>query len=447
MKKILAVLGMTAAAGVLGVGAAAQSGSTGTIVFVGVDVIPMDRETVLKEQTVVVRDGKIASLGGRDVQIPGGATRVDAAGKFLMPALAEMHAHIPGGNAPDALIERTLMLYVVNGLGTIRGMLGHPRHLAYRDRANKGEILSPRIYTSGPSLNGNTIPSKEAAIEAVKSQKAAGYDFLKIHPGVTREAFDGLAATAHGVNIPFAGHVPLDVGLHRALEARYRSIDHLDGYLEAMAKNPMQSQFFGVNLVNELDESKIPALVAETKKAGTWMVPTQVLMDNLMSDEDPAEMAKRPEMKYALQPGEVQKWIAQKQGFLEKFSAADRAKFLAVRRRLLEALYDGGVPFALGSDAPQWWNVPGFSVHRELQSLVQAGLTPYQALRTGTVDVATYFGHADGGTIAEGKRADLILLDANPLEDVRNSSKIAGVFINGRWLPKAEIEKRLNGER
>jgi hypothetical protein len=237
--------------------------------------------------------------------------------------------------------------------------------------------------------------------------------------------------------------VPLDVGLHRALEAHYRSIDHLDGYLEAMAKSPTQSEFFGVNLVNELDESKIPALVAETKKAGTWMVPTQVLMDNLMSDEDPAEMAKRPEMKYALQPGEIQKWIAQKQGFMQKISAADRAKFLAVRRKLLKALYDGGVPFALGSDAPQWWNVPGFSVHRELQSLVQAGLTPYQALRTGTVDVATYFGHTDAGTIGQGKRADVILLDANPLEDIRNSAKISGVLINGRWLPKAEIQKRL----
>ena len=282
---------------------------------------------------------------------------------------------------------------------------------------------------------------------AVTTHNAAGYDLLKIHPGVKRDVFDALAAKAHEIGIPFAGHVPLDVGLARALEARYRSIDHLDGYLEAMAKNPMQSQFFGVNLVNELDESKIAELVAATKKAGTWMVPTQVLMDNLMSEEDPAAMAKRPEMTHALQPGDVQKWVAQKEMFLKKIPAADRAKFLQVRRRLIKALHDGGVPFALGSDAPQFWNVPGFSAHRELQSLVAAGLTAYEALRTGTVNVAAYFAIPEGGTVGQGKNADLLLLDANPLQDIRHSTRIAGVVIGGRWLPKSEIDRRLEGDR
>ena len=131
-------------------------------------------------------------------------------------------------------------------------------------------------------------------------------------------------------------------------------------------------------------------------------------------------------------------------GFAAKFPAADRQKLLALRRRLIKALHDGGVPFALGSDAPQTWNVPGFSVHRELKAIVAAGLTPYQALRSGTANVATYFGtEATTGTIAAGKRADLLLLDANPLQDVANSSRIAGVMVNGRWLSKADIEKRL----
>ena len=446
MKNLIAIALLATAASALTLNAGAQGSAAASVAFVGVNVIPMDRETVLRDQTVLIQDGKITSVGpSKSVLVPEGATRVDAAQTFLIPALAEMHAHIPGGNAPDAAIERTLFLYAANGIGTIRGMLGHPRHLAYRARVEKGELFSPKIYTSGPSLNGQSVTSKEAAIEAVTSQKAAGYDLLKIHPGVQRDVFDALAAKAHEVGIDFAGHVPLEVGLDRALEARYRSIDHLDGYLEAMSKNPMQSQFFGVNLVNELDESKIPALVAATKKAGTWMVPTQVLMDNLMTDEDPVEMAKRPEMKYALQPAQIKQWIAQKQGFLAKIPAPDRAKFLDVRRRLITALYDGGVPFALGSDAPQWWNVPGFSAHRELESLVLAGLTPYQALRTGTVDVATYFGTKDTGTIAAGKMADLILLDANPLENIANSSKIAGVMIGGRWMAKPEIEKRLEG--
>jgi len=130
--------------------------------------------------------------------------------------------------------------------------------------------------------------------------------------------FDALAAKAQEVKIDFAGHVPLAVGLHRALEARYRSIDHLDGYVEAMSKTPMQSQFFGINLMSDIDETKIPALVAETKKAGTWMVPTQVLFDNLFSDDDPTEMAKRPELKYQEPQGMIQKWISQKQVFLRE---------------------------------------------------------------------------------------------------------------------------------
>lgn len=415
-------------------------------VFVGVTVIPMDREQVVENQTVTIRDGRIASIAATgSAKPPADAVVIDAGGKFLMPAIAEMHAHIPGGQAPDPLVERTLFLYAANGIGTIRGMLGDPRHLSYRARVAKGELLSPRIYTSGPSLNGESVPTRDAAIEAVTSQKSAGYDLLKIHPGIKRDVFDALAAKAQELKIDVAGHVPLDVGLQRALEARYRSIDHLDGYVEAMSPTPMTSQFFGVNLVGSLDTSKLPDLVTATKAAGTWMVPTQVLFDNLLSDEDPLEMEKRPEIAHTLLPGEVKKWIAQKQGFMAKIPAADRAKFLGVRRQILKALHDAGVPFALGSDAPQIWNVPGFATHRELQSLVLAGLTPYQALKTGTVDVATYFGHTDGGTVAAGKRADLILLDANPLVRIANSSRIAGVMLAGRWMPKTEIDKKLNG--
>ncbi len=418
---------------------------TQATVFVGVNVVPMDKETVLKDQTVVVQDGRIAAMGpSKQTQAPAGAVRVEGQGKFLMPALAEMHAHIPGGQAPDSAVERTLFLYAANGIGTIRGMLGDPRHLVYRDRVAKGELVSPRIYTSGPSFNGNTAPTVDVAVASVIAQKKAGYDLLKIHPGVTRQVFDALAAKAHELSIPFAGHVPLDVGLHRALEAKYRSIDHLDGYVEALAKNPSTSQFFGVNLMAEIDETKIPALVAATKAAGTWQVPTQVLMDNLMSDEAPERLVERPEMKYVAPQEQIKKWVAQKENFLKQITAADRQTFLTLRRRLIKTLFDAGVPFGLGSDAPQVWNVPGFSAHRELSSLVTAGLTPYQALRTGTVNVGEYFGtQSTTGVVGTGRRADLLLLDANPLQDITNSTKIAGVMLNGRWLSRAELDKRL----
>jgi imidazolonepropionase-like amidohydrolase len=410
--------------------------------FVGVTVLPMDKEAALQNQTVIVRSQKIEWVGpAASAKIPDGATRVDGKGKFLMPALAEMHAHIPGGKAPDSMVERTLFLYVANGVTTIRGMLGDPRHLSYRSSVANGAVIGPRIYTSGPSFNGNTAKTKEAAVEAVIAQKKAGYDLLKIHPGVPRDAFDALAAKAHELKIPFAGHVPADVGLHRALEVKYRSIDHLDGYVEALAKPGTPSQFFGVNLMKEVDEAGIPALVKATRAAGVWQVPTEVLFDNLLNDETTEALAARPEMKYVLQPTDIQNWTKQRMEF-QKTPPEERRRLLTIRRRLIKELHDAGVPFALGSDAPQMWNVPGFSIHRELKSMIDAGLTPYQALKTGTVNVGVYFGTNDG-ILAAGRRADLLLLDANPVENIANSTKIAGVMVNGRWLPKADIDKRL----
>ena len=155
--------------------------------FIGVNVLPMDKESVLANQTVVVTDGKIASIVPADkAQLPAGAVKVDGKGKYLMPGLGELHAHIPGGTESDADVERTLFLYVANGVTTIRGMLGDPRHLVYRGRVAKGEVLGPRIYTSGPSFNGDRAKTSDAAVAMVTEQQKAGYDLLKIHPGVPR---------------------------------------------------------------------------------------------------------------------------------------------------------------------------------------------------------------------------------------------------------------------
>lgn len=418
------------------------------VAFVNVSVIPMDRERVLGDQTVIVRDGRIVEMGpAASIAIPAGATRVAARGKFLMPGLAEMHGHIPGGNAPDEMIDRVLHLYVLNGITTVRGMLGHPRHLELRARTARNEIVGPTIYTSGPSFNGNSVTSPGVGRQMVLDQTAAGYDLLKIHPGVSREAFDTVAATAKRAGITFAGHVPLAVGVERALETKFTSIDHLDGYVEYLVRagSPVtadQSQFFGLNLVENLDESRLPGIVARTRQAGVWNVPTQILMDNLAGPESADELARRPEMRYWY-PNQIEQWKNTKREF-EQEPASRRLQWLLIRRQLIKQLHDAGAGLLLGSDAPQMWNVPGFSTHRELEALVRAGLTPFQALATGTTRVAEYFGTADRtGTIANGKQADLILLDANPLENITNSQRIAGVVVRGRWIPRTEIETRL----
>lgn len=423
-----------------------SAGQTQVAVFEQVSVVPMDRERVLADRTVIVRDGRIAEIGASGaVTVPAGATRIDGRGKFLIPTLAEMHAHVP---VEREQAERVLFFYVANGIGTIRSMLGDPSHFALRNRARRGEIVAPTMYLSGPSFNGQTAPTPDAAAARVIEQKKAGYDLLKIHPGVPRDAFDGLAKTADAQGIRFAGHVPEAVGLARALEAKYWTIDHLDGYIEALAKTGAPAgQLFGINLVDQVDEARIRPLVERTKAAGTWMVPTQILIENWYGPDEVNTMRKWPEMQY-VSADEAGQWMAVKQKNLQAYSADHRQKYIALRRRLIKALHDGGVGVLLGSDAPQTWNVPGFSIHREIATYVAAGLTPYQALVTGTRAVAEHLGTStSAGTIDVGKRADLVLLDGNPLQEIGNTSKIAGVMIGGRWLPKSEIDKRLYASR
>lgn len=419
-------------------------------VFEGVHVIPMDQERVLENQTVVIRDGRVAAMGpASSVTSPPGAVRVDARGRFLLPGLAEMHAHIPGPGAASTFgadyQENVLFLYVAGGVTTIRGMLGHPTHLDLRRRVEAGEVVGPRIWTSGPSVNGTSVPTPAAAVAAAREQRAAGYDFIKIHPGVLREVFDSLDAAADREGIRLAGHVPVDVGLDRALEAGYWSIDHLDGYVEALAgRAGEQTLWFGARLGPAVDLARIPDVARRTRAADVWNVPTQTLMESFATTETAAQLAQRTELRY-VPPVDRQRWIAWKNDADgQNIPRADLDQWIAARRQLITALHDAGAGLLLGSDAPQVWNVPGFSVHRELEALVAAGLTPYEALVTGTRNVAVYLGTAErAGTIAVGKQADFLLLEANPLSDIRNTTRRAGVMIRGVWHPQAEIDARL----
>lgn len=426
---------------------AAANAIADTTAFINVNVVPMSTETVLEEQTVIVNDGIITVIGGVDrVAIPEEAQAVDGTDRFLMPGLAEMHAHVPDTETGE--LERYLTLFVANGVTTIRGMLGRPSHLELRQQLRNGKVFGPRLVTSGPSLNGRSVSGEADARRQVREQAAAGYDFIKIHPGLSAEEFKTLAETANALNMPFAGHVPVAAGVAAALELGMASIDHLDGYLVALlppdsGRSGGYGGFFDVMLASEVEAGKIQEIAAATAASGTWNVPTQVLVEQRIDATPVEDLRLRPEMKFM--PVEtVEGWIVAKERQLAErgFDAETAAQAISLRRRLILELHRAGAGLLLGSDAPQVFNVPGFSLHRELDVLVESGLTPYEALATGTTAVAEFLG-TNTGTVAVGKSADLVLVDANPLDDIRNSRRIHGVMLRGEWLSSKRLDELL----
>ncbi|MGH7700482.1 MAG: amidohydrolase family protein, partial [Gemmatimonadales bacterium] len=310
-------------------------------------------------------------------------------------------------------------------------MQGHPAALALRDRIARGDLLGPRLWVAGPQLSGNAVPSVADARRLVPEQKAAGYDLLKIQEGLSRAVYDTIAATAKRLGISFAGHVPNDVGLLRALAAGQKSIDHLDNYVETLG-GP-----------DSADAGRIDALVAATRTAGAWAVPTMALWETFLVGQ-PDTLAALPELRYV--PSQWRANWARQLGNMRSNNPDVEAggRVAGLRRQILKALAQGGVRIVLGTDSPQIFSVPGFSIHREVRVMRAAGLTPFQILESGTRRVAEYFGAEDDfGTVSAGRRADLILLEANPLEDVGNVGRRAGVMVAGRWLPEAEIQARL----
>ncbi|GAB5518010.1 MAG: amidohydrolase family protein [Rhodothermales bacterium] len=396
----------------------------------------MDSERIILNQTVVVHGDRITHVGPADrVEIPDGALRIDGTDQFLLPGLAEMHGHVPPMTAPREFIDSVLMLYVATGITTVRGMLGWPDQLELRAETNRGDLIAPTLYLAGPSFNGNSISSPEQADQRVREHAAEGWDLLKIHPGLTRAEYDAMANAARESSITFGGHIPADVGLDHALRMGQRSIDHLDGYLEYMD---------GFN--GPVSDAQLAEVVEMTKAAGTWVVPTMALWEVLFGVADLDELMSYPELKY-MPPNQVNSWRNQhvQRQSNPNFNEAAAQQAIDNRNRLLGALNDGGAGILMGTDAPQQFSVPGFSLHRELEVMASVGMSPYDILKSGTANVGDYFqGYDAFGRIAPGHRADLILTAANPLEDIGNLQEQRGVMLRGRWLPQSAIDAELD---
>jgi imidazolonepropionase-like amidohydrolase len=406
------------------------------VAFVNVNVVPMDRERILPQQTVIVLADRISEIGPADTtEIPEGALRIDGRDKYLMPGLADMHVHQHH--------DYQLTLFIANGVTTIRNMWGEERHLRLREQIKKGKLIGPTIYTSGPLIDGSlpiwsrstVVETPEQAAQVVAEHKKTGYDFIKVYHGLSLECYDAIIEAAAKHEMPIVGHVPTAVGLEHVLAAGQHTVEHLWGYGGFLQIEDSPSW-------QQIDETKIPHIAQTTREAGTWNCVTLVVYQKSMSSEE--QERKLAYMKY-VSPLVKQRWVE-----MRRYRDANRSRKMSNMKmsnmkRMTKALHDAGARILLGSDTPNPYVVSGFSLHQELRILVDAGLRPYEAIKAGTRDAAECLGELDEfGTISAGLRADLILIEDNPLEDVGNAARLNGVMARGRWFPQSELQAMLD---
>ncbi len=414
-----------------------------SVLFSNVRLVDVDAASVSEPMELAVRDGFIVSADDIDE-----ADSVVESEGYLITGLAEMHAHVPPMRLGEELVHDTLALYLAHGITTIRGMLGEPGHLDLHQKLASGELIGPRLITSGPSFNNNTVSSPSAARDMVRAQAEAGYDLLKLHPGLWPEAFHAIAETAEALGIDYSGHISVAVGLDRVLDSRQGSIDHLDGYGQKLVPEDHELYgtdpgLFAVNLVAGMDESLIPDLARRTAEAGIANVPTQSLLENWATGDVEALFA-RESMRWI--PAETrEQWRMAMENIRGRVPEGQGERFIEIRRALIKALHEADAPILLGADAPQILNVPGDAIHHELEIYVDIGLSPAEALATGTTNIARYLDQPAHGCLQPGCVADLVLLKANPLEDISHVRDIEGVMRAGRWFDRAELDELLEG--
>ncbi len=456
MKKLLLILILNL---LFAIAIAAQ-----TIAFTNVNVIPMNKEQVLKNQTVLIKNGLIVEIG-KKVKIPKDAQKIDGRGKYLIPGLMDMHVHLLSDDAeyPKSIAEDELKVMIANGVTTIRFMIGTPEQLVLRERSAKQEIIAPTIYVASPHLTGKkqgndfVVNTPEEAREAVRQSKAAGYDFIKITTFIKAEVYEAAVDEAAKLNIRVVGHADSRfVGVERALKAR-QQIEHLDGYLEMLLKDdaPIKDSVSDIYIyqlknwesLDYIDESKIAKVAKRTVESNPFVNPTQHFMKNTFGLPR-SEESIRAQSEFKFYPPKVQEqWLNfyKRNRFINEISLEKRARWVEIRNKLIKAIYDAGGRIMTGSDTPEFLWLYGFSMHRELKALNDAGLSAYASLEAATKNPSMFFGTLDKvGTIEKGKRADLILLDANPLENITNTEKRSGVVLKGKWYPNTELNKWLD---
>ena len=409
----------------------------------------------------VVRDGRVVAVGPvARVAVPRGARRIDGRGRWLIPGLADMHVHLHADDAiPDSVAPRELGVMLANGVTTARLMIGTPEHFVLRRDLLAGRVMGPQLWVASPQLTGRpaenarVVTTADEARAAVREVSEAGYDFVKLTTFISRPVYDAVVDEAARRRIRVVGHVDPQVGIERALAAG-QQVEHLDDYFEAVLADSVKERGplsnYGVfrlaswPMLDHMDDAKIARIAGATARSGVWSGPTLVVFNTAFAiGQTEAEARARPD--WALSPPAWRALYLRANTRYWSDSArlvrteARRRRFVEVRNRLVKAIVDSGGKILAGSDSPEWFMTYGFTLHRELAALVDAGLTPWQALLAATRHPAEFLGaETEWGTVAPGRRADLVLLAGDPRADIHNTSRIAGVSIGGRWLDDAE---------
>lgn len=412
-------------------------------------------------RSVLVRDGRIAAIGPADaVTAPEGARVVESSGRVLIPGLADLHVHLE--RLPD---PRLLALFLAHGVTTVRNMDGRPFVLEWRRRIEAGDLLGPRIVTAGPILEGpdpfwddtRVVDGPEEARRAVLEQVEAGYDFIKVYHTLRPDVYRAVLDAASRAGVPVAGHSPGGVPFDEVLAGGQRSIEHLDGYVDVIEAedSPFRDRWSWLKLylAVPVDTERIAATARATAAAGVWNVPTLTQKAKIDRPEEVEGWLDDPRLRYL--PEELVKgWEPANFPQLQHLDEADLEALRrgeGVRRRLVAALHGAGAPILAGTDTPNPFVVPGAALHEEIERLAAAGLTPFEALAAATSEAGRFLaggggrsGHGRAGTVTEGDPADLVLLEASPLDDITNIRRVAGVMVQGRWLSDEHLQDLLD---
>ena len=430
------------------------------IAFTHVAVIDAEKGAAQPDATVVVEGNRIMAVGASgEVRIPAGTRVIDGSGKFLSPGLWDMHVHtffgdwVPGGR------EVTLPLFLAFGVTGVRDMGSDldPILAARRDVEN-GSLIGPRLIVSGPMLDGPKsqfpaalkIATPEDGRHAVAMLKSRGVDFIKIQSYVPRDAYFAIAEACRKANIPFAGHVPDAIRAREASDAGQASFEHLIGVFEgsstaedAFLEGPKGPGKF----LDTYDPAREAALLPRLARNGTWQCPT-LYWERGQWLVDAIDVTKDPDGRYAPRSWREKTWPTFAAGIVKDLDTDPlpvREKFVEHELGIVRRMKAAGIPFLAGTDTPAGVDVlPGPSLHHELERLVAAGFTPAEALRAATLDPARFLKReGDFGRVAKGMIADLVLFDADPLADVRNTRRIAAVVANGRYFSRADLDRML----